>query len=302
MDANQPATPAKLFPDNQGALVINGQSGGGLPPSPPTPAASPASTSPFDQIRRFRPDGTEFWSAREMMPYLGYAKWERMQDAVERAKAACQNSGYAPDDHFPGAGKSVEFGKGGKVAADFHLSRYGCYLLAMNGDPRKAEVAAAQHYFATRTREAELVATLVTARAPVDPATDPILIALKAVIAVREDQLALRSVVADMKATLGGLVAIQRAGQVSLLEAPRSEKPAAPLTTRAKVNRLVRDYTFKHSLDHDAVWNRLYTEFRDRYQFDARVRAKNAGVRPLDIIAAENLMEELFAVASEVLV
>lgn len=116
-----------------------------------------AALSPFDQIRRVRPDGTEYWSARDLMPMLGYEKWDRFEDAVDRAKAAAAISGQDVADHFPGAGKKVSIGSGAtRIIADYHLSRLACYLVAMNGDPRKPDIAAAQTYFAVRTREAEV--------------------------------------------------------------------------------------------------------------------------------------------------
>lgn len=115
-------------------------------------------TSPFDQIRRFRPDGTEYWTARDMMEPLGYEQWRRMSDAVERAKASCKAMGHNVSDHFAVAGKPIVGGKGAvQVVADYHLTRYACSLVAMNGDPRKPKVAAAQQYFTIQTRRAELM-------------------------------------------------------------------------------------------------------------------------------------------------
>ncbi len=115
--------------------------------------------SPFDSIRRVHESGAEYWSARELMPLLGYAKWERFDSAIQRAKLACQNSGINPEDQFPGAGKQIAFGKGAaQDVQDYHLTRYACYLVAMNGDPRKEQIAQAQTYFAVKTREAEIQA------------------------------------------------------------------------------------------------------------------------------------------------
>ena len=109
--------------------------------------------SPFDAIRRTRADGSEFWSARDLMPLLGYEKWERFADAVERARVAIANSGMDADAN---ASRLREpFGRTNQMGEEFHLTRYACYVVAMNGDPRKPEVAAAQTYFAVRTREAE---------------------------------------------------------------------------------------------------------------------------------------------------
>lgn len=118
--------------------------------------------SPFDAIRRVTPEGREYWSARELQPMLGYERWERFADAINRAKIAAHNSGYDASQNFPGAAKVS--GSRGPAQADYHLSRYACYLIAMSGDPRKPEVAAALTYFAIKTREAETQTALPQTR------------------------------------------------------------------------------------------------------------------------------------------
>lgn len=109
--------------------------------------------SPFDRIRREDERG-EHWSGRGLMPVMGYgADWRNFADAVTRAKAACENSGEPVTRHF---GDVTEKVTGGRPRADYRLTRYAAYLVAMNGDPRKPEIAAAQTYFAVKTREAEV--------------------------------------------------------------------------------------------------------------------------------------------------
>ena len=109
-------------------------------------------TSPFDQIRQVRPDGSEFWSARDLMPLMGYgADWRNLLTAIDRAKATAANTGENPDRLFVGVTEK----SGGRPREDYELTRYAAYLVAMNGDPRKPETAAAQAYFAVKTREAE---------------------------------------------------------------------------------------------------------------------------------------------------
>jgi hypothetical protein len=117
------------------------------------PISKSGSSSPFDSIRRISEDGAEFWLARDLMPILGYARWDRVPDVIDRAKTSCGNAGNSVTEHFTELTRKTK----GRPQDDFWLSRYGCYLVAMNGDPRKSEIAAAQSYFAVKTREAETV-------------------------------------------------------------------------------------------------------------------------------------------------
>lgn len=120
-----------------------------------TPAAGGASS--FEELKKLNEHGAEFWSARELQPLLGYSQWRRFEDAIRRAMASCEQSGNACDNHFAAAGKMVEIGSGSaRQVDDFHLSRFACYLIAQNGDPRKPAIAQAQKYFAVQTRRQEL--------------------------------------------------------------------------------------------------------------------------------------------------
>ena len=113
------------------------------------------SQSPFDSIKRVDSEGREYWLARELMKMLGYIKWQKFEDAIERSKISLTNSKGNPDGHFTHLPGSVS-GKG-RFGDNYKLSRYACYLIAMNGDPRKPEIAQAQAYFVVKTREAETV-------------------------------------------------------------------------------------------------------------------------------------------------
>jgi len=103
-------------------------------------------------------DGVEFWYARELQTLLGYTEWRKFLGVIEKAKEACTKSGYAIPDHFVGAAKMVSLGSGAeREVDDFILTRYACYLIAQNGDPRKEQIAFAQSYFAIQTRKQELI-------------------------------------------------------------------------------------------------------------------------------------------------
>jgi len=111
----------------------------------------------FEDLKQINSHGAEYWRARDLQPLLGYTQWRRFEQAVDRAIISCKESGNKPHYHFAGAGKMIGTGKGAqRDLADFHLSRFACYLIAQNGDPRKPEIAQAQKYFAIQTRRQEL--------------------------------------------------------------------------------------------------------------------------------------------------
>lgn len=111
----------------------------------------------FDSIRQVNPYGQEYWSARSLAPLLGYSRWQNFDIAIKRAMTSCEESGNIVQDHFTEVSKPITGGKGAvQSVKDYYLSRFSCYLIAMNGDPRKPEIAAAQVYFAVFTRAHEM--------------------------------------------------------------------------------------------------------------------------------------------------
>ena len=115
----------------------------------------------FENLKHLDENQVEFWYARELMPELGYKKWERFDDSIQKSMVACANSGNKIEDNYsiPDGGKLGEQStlSQPKVKKDYKLSRYACYLIAMNGDSRKSQIAFAQTYFASQTRKQELM-------------------------------------------------------------------------------------------------------------------------------------------------
>lgn len=115
-------------------------------------------TDNFELHAQQTESGIEYWLARDLQHLLSYDKWENFSKVISKAKIACEVSGHEVADHFPDVRKMVKLGSGSERGVDdVMLTRYACYLIAQNGDPRKKQIAFAQTYFATQTRRAELI-------------------------------------------------------------------------------------------------------------------------------------------------
>jgi DNA-damage-inducible protein D len=111
----------------------------------------------FEDLKKYNQHGVEYWSARDLQRSLGYSHWRDFKNAIKKAINSCEQSGNQPSHHFADVRKQIEFGKGAtQDVEDYHLSRFACYLIAQNGDPRKLEIAQAQKYFAIQTRRQEV--------------------------------------------------------------------------------------------------------------------------------------------------
>ena len=115
----------------------------------------------LETIKHVSPEGAEFWYAREVCPILGYMEWRNFYDVMDKARKALETNGVDPSHHFVGTNKMVGLGSGSQRRVDdYFLSRAACYLIAMNGDSTKPEIAAAQAYFAIQTRKMEIAESI----------------------------------------------------------------------------------------------------------------------------------------------
>jgi hypothetical protein len=294
-------------------------------------AQAPPGTSPFDVIRHLTPEGIEYWEARELLSFLGYIKWQNMQEVVERARLACENSGYNSVEHFTDVSKVFHGGQGATYELDdFRLSRLACYFVAMNGDAtKKEEVALAQRYFVSATRAYELGVQaepeaekagadgdklaeiyrllMETGRAGLEAherqkllerkheGTEDRVDRLVDVVEAVDDQLQ------QVSRDVHDLRSDREDTRHLLREIERAAEPPAPLPLRAKVRRLVECYAEVYGRDYGDVWRWMYRELKDRYHYDAERRAEHSGQSALSHVERDGHLEDLWRIASELL-
>jgi hypothetical protein len=248
------------------------------------PNIVPTVTSPFNAILRLDEEA-EYWQARELMPLLGYTKWQKFCDAIERAIAACENSGNPiPENFLPEAVKTS-----GRPQQDYKLSRYACYLVAMNGDSRKTEIAQAQTYFAIKTREAE------TQQAEPPKSQAEMLLAYAQLLVDQEQR------VQAVEARVHQIEQRSIDALATLNQLPTPTEPAPPLTERDSLRKLINAWCRSNNIDHQEAWRTLYSELyiRDGFSVNARINNSKATSK-LELVAEHGKLGILYAIATEI--
>jgi hypothetical protein len=248
------------------------------------PKGSRVPTSPFDHIRRLD-ENEEYWLARELMHLLGYSRWSDFVDVVHRGKAACENAQNSMAQHFSGLLLKTK----GRPKEDYRLSRYACYLVAMNGDPRKTEIAQAQMYFAIKTREAE------TQQAEPPKSQAEVLLAYAQQLVDQEQR------VQAVEARVHQIEQRSIEAIATLNQLPAPTESAPPLTERDSLRKLINAWCRSNNIDHQEAWRTLYSELYIRDGFSVNARIKNSkATSKLELIAEHGKLGILYAIATEI--
>lgn len=252
--------------------------------------------SPFDQIKRDDLAG-EYWFGRDLMPLLGYPRWADFKDAIERAKisAEVQQGANAVIEHF--SGLTLKNGRG-RPRQDYRLTRHACYLVAMNGDPRKVEIASAQAYFVAKTREAE--------QAPPPNMDQAILRELAAAIgALTMVANGLHQRMDQQEQRLNAIASTPIPPQLPL-HITHTFAPPMPISPRPRaeeikmlVNAYVASIENHSSHTYAAAWRMLWADVESRLHIRLRSRAHKEGITKLELVRQLALEEPVFAIASQ---
>ncbi|MBI5434033.1 MAG: DNA damage-inducible protein D [Planctomycetes bacterium] len=247
----------------------------------------------FEGIARAE-QGVEFWLARELQPLLGYTEWRNFDAVLDKAKTACGQAGQRLSDHFVEVNKMVGLGSGASRSVDdVALTRYACYLIAQNGDPRKEAIAFAQTYFAVQTRRQELIeqrlaeAERVRARARLAESETSLSQVIFERLRRHDSFAKIRS--RGDHALFGGLSTKQMKDRLGVPGA----RPLADFlpTVTIKAKDLANEITVHNTKEHD-----LRTEpaiSREHVQNNAEVRKvlSKRGIRPEDLPPAEDVKQ-----------
>ncbi len=252
---------------------------------------SPLAKSPFDAILHLD-ENAEYWLARGLMPLLGYKQWHRFSDVLDRAMAACENTGDLKASHFnhlPGAVSGS-----GRTGDDYRLSRHACYLVAMNGDPRKTEIAQAQTYFAIKTREAE-----TQQAAP--PKTQAEITLAHAQQLVDDErwkaQAEKRQAETDQRLTAIEQIRIDATEQLNRAALPPAKAETPILETRRALLHVVNLYCRKEVVEPQNAWNLLYEQLRLRCGFAVKKRNHLKNETHLDVVVRHGYLDKIYAIA-----
>jgi hypothetical protein len=246
---------------------------------------TPPAKSPFEVILHL--DGNaEYWLARELMSLLGYSRWSDFVDVVHRGKAACENAQNSVTEHFSGLLLKTK----GRPKEDYRLSRYACYLVAMNGDPRKTEIAQAQTYFAIKTREAETQ----QAAQPNPPKSQAEMLIIYAQEFFAHDQ-RLKSVESDVQEMKQ--IRIDATNELNKAVLPPAKTETPILETRRALLHAVSLYCRKEVVEPKEAWNRLYEQLRLRCKFAVKKRNHLKNETHLDVVVRHGYLDRTYAIA-----
>ncbi len=258
--------------------------------------------SRFDAIAHFDEiEGIEFWYARELQGELGYTKWENFSKVIEKAKTACQSTTGMAENHFPDVRKMVSIGSDAtREIDDIKLTRYACYLIAQNGDPRKDEIAFAQSYFALQTRKQELLEDRIN-----------LLRRVEARARLRKSETELSKNIYERGVDDKGFGRIRSAGDAALFGKTTAEmkkqlevKPNRPLadflpTLTIAAKNLATEMTNHNTEEKDLYGENAITDEHVGNNKAVRAMLANRGIKPEELPAAEDIKKLERRVKSE---